>query len=146
MAHVRTHIRNWLKGALNGSAEAGDRVVVRRVLPLEKNFQPTFLIAVQGETAAESEMGGQQERTILVRVTACVKGDSENGENTLDAMCVFAERTFANDPSLGGHALEYQYQQTEFEFGGEGEKILCTAAMTFAVLVETSREDPETNN
>lgn len=144
MAHVRKQVRDWLKAALKGSPEAGDRVEVRRALPLGKDFQPTLLLSIGAERVAEVATGGVQSRIVEVRVTACVKDDSEDGEDTLDALSVFVERVFANDPSLGGLALDYQYELTEFGFNGDGEKTLCTAAMTFGVMVETDRADPET--
>jgi hypothetical protein len=38
MPHLRKHLRDWLKANLVGSALAGDRVFVRRTLPLERNL------------------------------------------------------------------------------------------------------------
>lgn len=143
MAHVRKRIRDWLKAALAGSAEAGDRVEVRRALPSEKNLQPTLLIAVQNEQSQDDAQGGSQRREIAVRVTAVAKGDAEETEDTLDALAVFVERVFAADPTLGGIAATYEYQATEFAFNGEAERTLCTAALTFLVLVFTDRIDPE---
>lgn len=144
MAHVRKQLRDWLKANLAGSTEAGGRVHVRRSLPEPKDLQPTFQVAVQSERSRDVSMDGGQAREVLVRITALCKGDSEAGEDTLDAMCVFAEEKLAADPTLGGVAQTYEYQATEFAFSGEGEKTLCSAAMTFAVAVYTGRDDPET--
>lgn len=141
--HVRKQIRDWLKVALLGSAEAGDRVEVRRALPTEKNVQPTLLIAVQNEQSQDDAMGGSQRREIAVRITAVAKGDAEATEDTLDALAAFVERVFAADPTLGGNAATYEYQATEFAFNGEAERTLCTAALTFTIMVFTDRTDPE---
>lgn len=143
MAHVRKRIRDWLKVALAGSAEAADRVEVRRSLPTEKGIQPTLLIAVQNEQSQDDAQGGSQQREIAVRITAVARGDAEATEDTLDALAVFVERVFAADPTLGGIAATYEYQATEFAFNGEAERTLCTAALTFSVLVFTDRIDPE---
>ena len=45
MPHIRKQIRDWLKANLMGSA-LGDRVFVRRTLPLERNLQPSLIVAV----------------------------------------------------------------------------------------------------
>ena len=145
MPHIRKHLRDWLKANLAGSALAGDRVFVRRTLPLERNLQPSLIVAVQNERSADASMDGIQQRTVEVRITACVKGDSEAGEDMLDALGVFVEGKFAADPTLGGLAETYEYQATEFAFGGDAERSLCTAAFTFAVTLLTNRGNPETS-
>lgn len=144
MAHIRKQLRDWLKANLAGSTEAGSRVHVRRSLPEPKSLQPTLQIAVQGERSRDVSMDGGQAREVLVRITALCKGDSEAGEDTLDALAVFVEEMLASNPTLGGIAQTYEYQATEFAFSGEGDKTLCSAAMTFAVAVFTGRDDPET--
>ncbi len=145
MPHIRKHLRDWLKANLTGSALAGDRVFVRRTLPLERNLQPSLIVAVQNERSADASMDGVQQRTVEVRITACVKGDCEAGEDMLDALGVFVEGKFAADPTLGGLAETYEYQATEFAFGGDAERSLCTAAFTFAVTLLTNRGNPETS-
>jgi len=145
MAHVRKQIRAWLKANLTGSAEAGNRVFMRRTLPLEKNLQPSLIVAVQNERSADASMGGTQQRVVEVRITACAKGDSEATEDTLDALGVFVEGKFAADPTLGGLAETYEYQATEFAFSGDAERSFCTAAFTFAVTLFTARGNPETS-
>jgi len=146
MAHVRKAIRDWLKANLTGSADAGSRVEVRRSLPLPDALQPTLLIAVQNEASTDQSMGSNpsQLRRITVRVTACAKGAAEATEDILDRLAVFVEGKLAADPSLGGGAETYEYQSTEFEFNATGDKTLCTAALTFAVIVLTARNNPET--
>jgi len=144
VAHVRKQLRDWLKAELAGSAEAGSRVFVRRSLPLARDLQPTFLLSIENERSADMSMSGSQNRTVAVRITGCVKDDSEDGENTLDAMAVFAEGVFSADPTLGGMAETYEYQATEFAFTAQGETTLCTAALSFAVTLLTARDDPET--
>ena len=144
MAHVRKNLRDWLKDNLAGSTAAGDRVFVRRQLPLEKDFEPTLLISIENERSADQSMDGLQMRAAAVRITACVKDDSESGEDMLDELAAFVEGVFADDPTLGGNADTYEYQATEFAFTAAGEKTLCTAALTFAVTMLTNRADPET--
>ena len=143
MAHVRKQVRDWLKAHLVGSAEAEDRVEVRRALPTEKNLRPTLLIAVQNEQSQDDGQGGSQQRAIAVRITAVAKGDAEATEDTLDALGVFVERQIAADPTLGGIAATFEYQSTEFAFASEAERTLCAAALTFVILVYTDRIDPE---
>lgn len=145
MAHVRQQVRSWVRDNLMGSAIAGSRVFVSRTAPLPDALQPTLLIAVQNERSADISAQGSQRRDVTVRVTACAKGDAEATEDVLDELAVFVESTFATDPTLGGLAEAYEYQSTEFEFNGSGEKTLCTAALTFAVTVFTARSDPETS-
>ncbi len=89
MAHIRTQQRAFIKAMLAGSPDAAGRVLVRRGLPLQKDFQPTFLVSFQNERSEDVSMGGAQLRTLEVRVTACVKGDSEAGEDTLDRMALW---------------------------------------------------------
>jgi hypothetical protein len=146
MAHVRTQIRAWLKTNLAGSADAGARVYISRALPLPKDLRPTLLVSIQSESSNDMSMGDDpmQERVPVVRVTACAKGDSEETEDVLDRMAVFVEGVFAGDPTMGGLIQTYSYQTTEFNFGGDNEATLCTAALTFALQVYTRRGDPET--
>lgn len=145
MAHVRSQVRGWLAGNLAGSPEAGGRVYMRRTLPLEKDLRPSFLVAIQSERSADISMQGTQRRTVEVRVTGCVKdSDSEDGEDTLDAMALFVEGVFAADPTLGGIAETYEYQGTDFAFNAGAETNVCTAASTYAVTLLTARDDPET--
>jgi hypothetical protein len=144
MPHVRTQLREWLAANLVGSAQAGSRVEQRRSLPLSKDLQPTFLFEVSNEASIDIDMGGDQQRTVGVRITACVKDDSGDGEDTLDAMATFVEGVFSDDPTLGGIAQDYAYQATEFNFVGTAERTLCSAALTFAVTVFTARADPQT--
>ena len=108
VAHPQTSPRLRLKVNLTGSALAGDRVFVRRTLPLERNLQPSLIVVVQNERSADASMDGTQQRTVEVRITACVKGDSEAGEDMLDALGVFVEGKFAADPTLGGLAETYR--------------------------------------
>ncbi|TPK38699.1 hypothetical protein [Mesorhizobium sp. B2-5-3] len=144
MSHVRNQLRDWLAANLVGSPQAGSRVEQRRSLPLAKDLRPTFLFEVSNETSTDIDMDGHQQRVIGVRVTACVKDDSSDGEDTLDAMALFVEGVLSDDPTLGGIAQDYAYQATEFNFTGNAERTLCTAALTFAVTVFTARADPET--
>lgn len=144
MSHIRQQLRDWLKANLAGSTEAGSRVLIRRQLPLQKALQPTLVVSVMAEKSNDISMDGLQQREVTIRVTACVKDDSEAGEDTLDALGVFVEGVFAENPTLGGIAQEYEYQGTEHAFAAEGEVTLCTAAMTFAVAVNSRRDDPET--
>lgn len=143
MAHIRTQQRASIKAMLAGSPDAAGRVLVRRGLPLQKDFQPTFLVSFQNERSEDVSMGGAQLRTLEVRVTACVKGDSEAGEDTLDRMALWAEERFAANPTLGGLAETYAYQSTEYGFFDGGEATLCTAAITFVAQSYTRRDDPE---
>lgn len=145
MAHIRKQLRDWMKVNLVGSPQAGNRVYVRRTLPLPKHLQPTLLIAIQNERSVDASMSGSQQRDVAVRITACAKGDAEATEDTLDALGVFVEKKFAAAPDLGGLASTYEYQTTEFEFSGGGEDTLCTAAFTFTVTLFTNRSDPETS-
>ena len=143
MSHIRTQLRGWLKTSLAGSSEAGSRVYVRRSLPLPEDLQPTILIAIQNELSSDISMSGTQRRGVAVRITLCAKGDAEATEDTLDELAVFIEGVLAADPTLGGLAETYEYQSTEFEFSGAGEKTLCTAALTFLVTLLTARDDPQ---
>lgn len=144
MSHVRKQLRDWLKTNLVGSSEAEDRVHVRRSLPEPKNLQPTLQISVRGEQSRDLSMSGTQTREVSLRITALCKDDSEIGEDTLDALCIFVEKKLAADPTLGGIAQTYEYRATDFAFAGDGERTLCSAAMTFAAIVYTDRADPET--
>lgn len=144
MAHVRKQLRDWLAANLVGSPQAASRVEQRRSLPLAKDLRPTFLFEVSNEAATDIDMDGHQQRVIGIRITACVKDDSADGEDTLDAMALFVEVVFSGDPTLGGIAQDYAYQATECSFTGNAERTLCTAVMTFAVTVFTGRGDPET--
>lgn len=141
MAHVRTSLRNWLKTSLTGSPQAGDRVYVRRTLPLEKNLKPSLLIAIHNERSNEAAMGGSQIRRVEFRVSACVKGDGEAAENILDTLCVFVEKKLSMP---GGGAQNCEYQATEFNFDASGERTLCVATMTFVAVIYADRADPET--
>ncbi|RWC47958.1 MAG: hypothetical protein EOS55_13920 [Mesorhizobium sp.] len=144
MAHVRKRLRDWLASNLVGSPHAGLRVEQRRSLPLAKDLKPTLLFEVSNEASTDIDMDGHQQRVVGVRITACVKDDSADGEDTLDALAVFVEGVFASNPTLGGLAQDYAYQTTECNFSGGAERTLCTAALTFAVTVFTARADPET--
>lgn len=141
MPHVRKTLRDWLKTNLAGSPQAGSRVYVRRTLPLDKNLQPSLLIAVQNERSTDAAMGGSQVRLVEFRVSACVKGDGEDAEDALDTLCVFVEKKLA---ALGGGAQTYEYQSTEFNFDASGERTLSVATMTFVAVIYTDRADPET--
>lgn len=144
MAHVRTQIRTWLGSHLAGSPDAGSRVFERRSLPLEKNLSPALIYSVQNELSSDVSMDGTQERNVSIRVTACAKGDAAETENILDRLALFVEAVFADAGDMGGLIATYAYQSTEFSFAGDGEKSLCTAALTFALMLHTKRDDPET--
>lgn len=144
MSHVRKQIRDWLKANLVGSDKAEGRVYVRRMLPIMKTAEAALLIVVQNETSSEIDTDKTQQRVVRVIVTAAVKDDSEDGENTLDELCVFVEKALAADPTMNTLIEEYEYTGTEFAFAGEGEQIYCTAAMNFDMLLHTGRTDPET--
>ncbi|TPN79965.1 hypothetical protein [Mesorhizobium sp. B1-1-2] len=144
MAHVRKQLRDWLRINLAGSPQAGSRVEERRSLPLGKDLKPTLLFEVSNEGSTDLDMDGTQQRVDIVRISACVKDDSVEGADTLDALALFVEGIFSNDPTLGGIAQDYAYQTTEFNFVGTAERTLCVAALTFAVTLFTARADPET--
>lgn len=144
MAHVRKQVRDWFKTNLVGSDDAGSRVEVRRTLPLADDFQPTWLVSIVDEVSEDISNDGTQRRTIRVKATAVVKGDSEAGEDTLDALGVYAEHAVAADPTLGGAASTCEYEGAELDFTGDGERTLCTASFTFAATVLTARNNVET--
>ena len=144
MAHVRKQLRDWLAANLVGSPQVGFRVEQRRSLPLAKDLQPTLLFEVSNEASADIDMDGNQQRVVGIRITACVKDDSADGEDTLDAMALFVEGVFSTNPTLGGLVQDYAYQATECSFVGNAERTLCTAVLTFAVTVFTARADPQT--
>ncbi|MBX9456129.1 MAG: hypothetical protein KL863_08960 [Rhizobium sp.] len=144
MAHVRTQIREWLKINLAGSADAGPRVFARRTLPLAKELAPTLIFSIQNEMSVDISMSGTQERTEMLRVTACAKGDADETEDQLDRMALFVERVLSGNPCMAGLIQTYAYQSTEFSFSGEGEKTFCTAALTFALTLFTQRTHAET--
>lgn len=145
MAHIRKQIRDWLKEALKGSPQAGGDVFVRRVLPNEKSKGATLNIEIRNERSQDVSMDRLQRREVEFRVVALVKAnDAEDGEDILDALAAFVEDKIGDDPYLGGLAKSTEYQATELAFSAEGEKTLCTAALTFMALVATRAGNPET--
>jgi hypothetical protein len=56
VSHLREQIRDWLKTNLAGLALAGDPVFVRLTLPLEKNLQPSLIVA-----GTRQNCGGQSQ-------------------------------------------------------------------------------------
>lgn len=144
MPHVRTQLRKWLKAKLKGSAEAGDRVLVQRTLPLPKDLKPTFLLWLSDETSEDATQGGKQMRRSIARVVACAKGDSEAIADLLDNMAIWAERVFADDPQLGGLAFDSMYRGARLEQRGEAEQPVSGLALEFEIAVMTRRDDPAT--
>lgn len=144
MPHIRTQIRGWLKSNLAGSPDAGSRVFARRSLPLPKDLAPTLNFSFQAERSSDVSMDGTQERMPEVRIAACAKGDAEATEDILDRLALFVEGVFADNPTMGGLIDSYAYQSTEFSFSGEGEKVFCTAALTFVLTLYTKRTNPQT--
>lgn len=143
MTHVRTQIRAWLKTNLAGSADAGNRVFIRRSLPLEKDMQPTLIVAFHNERSTDITTDGTQERAPEIRITACAKGDAETTEDVLDRLGLFVEHTLAANPTFGGLVSTYEYQSTEFAFASDGDRTFCTAAFTFTAAYFTNRGDAE---
>lgn len=144
MPHVRHQLRDYLKPMLAACPDATGGVDVRRTYPLQLGLRSMYLLSVENERSEDVSMGGTQQRRIAVRVVAVAKGDQESDENLLDRMAVFAEAVFSSDPTLGGLASDYEYRSAEFSTGSAGEKVLSVVALTFDVVVMTSRTDPET--
>lgn len=142
MAHIRTQIRDNAKDLISTALPAVS-VVIGRVKPAEKAKVLHIGIYTTTEATRQTDMGGDQDRVVSLRIDMALKGDEAVALDGLDAAAVLIEQAFANDPGIGGAASESEYRGVTIASVNEGEKPFFVMSMAFDVLAYTNNADPE---
>lgn len=141
--HIRKQIRAAAVTALTGLTTTGSRVFDSRVYPMQDAQLPGLRIDTADEEIGIGSMGVSRlnERTLQLVVQACVK-ENTTYNDTLDTIIKEVEIALAANQGLGG-AKYAQLKSINIANGGEGEKPVAVATMTFEVFYITALGAPD---
>ncbi|MGR3495216.1 hypothetical protein [Citreimonas sp.] len=143
MSHVRKQLRDAVIAALNsGVAALNNRAEGVRGFMRNLDRLPAAEISTPGEQTEGETMDGLLARNIELVVTLYVAGDSV--EDQCDALAVQAEKAIYGDATVMGMVSELTPESMSFEMQGEGEKRIARMEMSWAAVVRTFENDPET--
>lgn len=135
MAHVRTQIRNKLVSMLTGLATTTTHVYADRKEVLPDSLWPALLVMNDAEQVVDRAIGSQaapharaELRTLTIKVQAAAKAVT-GLDDTLDEICLEAEKAIAADIFLGGLTVDARLASTVYTLDAAGEKPAGTADM-----------------
>ncbi|MBT8496129.1 MAG: hypothetical protein KJO07_24000 [Deltaproteobacteria bacterium] len=142
MAHVRKQIRDAVKTLLTG---LGYTPVSSLSRALQSSEVATWVVSNASESSDVVTMDTSertQARLLDLVTTAVVRAESAT-DDTLDAMAAALETAWT-DRTLAGVCQDRRLVSSEFDFSGEGDLEIGTAALTWQVEYSTTENTPET--
>jgi len=144
MAHVRKSIRDEIVTLVTGLTLTGSRVFPGRVYPLASGKLPGVLVYTQNEASNIDSMGRNRrlERELDVVVEVYAQG-TDTIDDSLDAICVEVEEAIGAATLTNAKDIYLTATDIEVE-GGEGDKVVGAARLTYRAIYRTSPGDVET--
>lgn len=143
MSHVRKQLRDAVIAALNSNVAAlGNRAEGVRGFMRNLERLPAAEVSTPGEQVEGETMDGVLARNIELVVTLYVAGDAV--EDQCDALAVETEKAIYADADVMGMVSDITPESMSFEMQGEGEKRIARMEMSWAAVVQTLEDDPET--
>jgi hypothetical protein len=146
MAHVRKQIRDAVVTALTGLTTTGSNVFATRVYPLASAKLPGLCIYTAAEDAELEIMGSNRTlmRSLDVIVEAYAQGTT-TVDNSLDQIALEIEEALAADSGVDALVKDIYLTRTDIDLdGGESEKVIGAARLTFRAVYRTAENDVET--
>jgi hypothetical protein len=131
MSHIRKQIRDAVIARLKTDVEAvSDRVFGNRARQVFPGELPCILVYTVQEPAEVSiEAPREYKRNLTLTIEILAKAD--NGiDDTLDALCETVEASIFSEETFGGLASDTLLADTDFDFFGEGDRLVGAAKIT----------------
>ena len=145
MAHVQQQILEGVKAALiTGPTDAGARVFLDRLDPLQANELPAILVeeAPEGEAVEPHTVSGLEQRSYAVLVTAVVAHASEYGSRARD-MGLQIEKVLGVPAFAVPKAGRARVTASRMTFSGEGDRAMAAREQTWRFSYFTRRGAPD---
>lgn len=144
MSHVRQLIREAAAAKLSGLTTTGSNVFQSRVYPLADSKLPCLLVMSEEESSESASLGYPRlmQRQLTLSIAAVAKATA-NLDDTLDKICLEAEKALSSDVTLGGIAKDLRLTGTRIEFNGESEKPVGVATMLWQADYYTTETAPD---
>lgn len=139
MSAARKAIRHKIVELLKAEPQLafGDRVFANRATPLDEGDLPAVLVYTLEESAEIFDEPRRYRRTCQVAVEIAARqavGDTPPAlDDELDDLCEAIEARLCADERLDGTAIDSRLAGTEFEYEGEGRRVIAAARMKFEV-------------
>lgn len=143
MSHVRKQLRDAVIAAIKASAPAfGGRVDKARGFMRNTDQMPFAEVSTPGEQAEGVTTDDMIARNIELVVTIGVSG-ADDAEDKCDALAVDVEKAVLS-PTVFDLAQEITPESMSFEISTEGETRIGRMQLSWAVIIHTFENDPET--
>lgn len=137
--HRRTAIRNAVEAALE-AISGGPEVLVNRSRPIPDTDLPAIELKTPTEAIARFDKNEGIDRRLSVVVTIYAVGDS--AFDTVDAWSGDVETALYGSAALAALIIDIELERTDIEDTSEGDGVMATATLTFAVRYSTDESDP----
>lgn len=153
MSHQRQQIREAAKTVLIGALTVDDvttyatsaetRVYETRLLPLTRLKLPAISVYTMEESSTDNDSAPRiLTRSMRMALEIAVQ-QGTNIDDSMDAICVQAERAMHADPTLGGTCGDSVLTSSEFEITEENNKFTGVVTLVYTVTYETFAPDPD---
>lgn len=142
MAHVRTQLRSAVVGAVNGVTALKGRVTAARPYARNLDVVPAAEVLLSQEDAERLD-GDSIQRAM--DVTVHIAAASGSPEDDLDKIAVEVEKAVVTSADVQNIASDIYPSTTDIELGDTSERRPALMTITFAAIVLTMDNDPETH-
>lgn len=133
MTHPRQSIREAFAAAVTGLPTTGANVVIDSPLPMVESMLPGLRITAAGDTAEPLDLtSGAVLRTVEIACDVYAAA-AESVSSILDVACEEVESAVVADRTLGGVAMDCQYNGCDIDVESADAQI-GNARMRFSVL------------
>ena len=144
MSHVRKQLRDAAIAAMKAGVPAlANRVDKVRGYSRNLDRLPSAEVSTPGEQTSGVTSDGVLDRNIELLITVFVSG-SDDVEDQCDALAVGIEKSLYGSSDVMGMVKELAPESMSFEMQGEAEKRVARMQMSWAAVVQTFENDPET--
>lgn len=143
MSHVRKQLRDAVIAAIKADVPAlSSRVDKVRGFLRNTGQLPVAEVSTPGEQVAGLTMDGVLERNVEMVVSLYVAG-SDDVEDQCDALAVGVEKAVYGE-SVMALVKSLVPESMSFEMQGEGEQRIARMDISWAAIMHTLEDDPET--
>ena len=144
MSHVRKQLRDAVIAALKSGVPAlSSRVDKVRGYSRNSDRLPSAQVSTPGEQTSGVTSDGVLDRNIELLITLYVSGP-DDVEGQCDALSVNVEKSIYGDSTIMGMVKELAPESMSFEMQGEAEQRVARMEISWAAIVQTFENDPET--
>lgn len=141
--HKRQAIAEFVRDLLTGLYTTEYNVFLGRARPLPADHGPTLLIAIENERARVFSL--KRPRTMLANATLAIEAKVKDNADPSEILAVIqaeVQTQMASEPKLGFHAMSCTYQGTKINLNKDGDKIVGSALIEYAIAYQFKEDAP----